>query len=253
MSRHLFWLSDEAWAAIEPHLPRGRPGKPRVDDRTVISGILHVLKTGCRWRDVPAAYGPPTTIYNRYNRWAGHGIWQRLFEKIAASGAVPDELSIDSSHVKAHRSAAGSKKGEWEEAIGRSRGGRTCKIHCLADDRGRPVAFTLTPGNIADISVAIPLLSRATPARRLLADKAYDADSLRNWLRQRRIKAVIPSTASRRKPYPLDKRIYRRRNAIERLFCHLKNWRRIATRYDRHATNYLAAIALVALITAWLK
>ena len=111
MSRHLFWLSDEAWAAIEPHLPRGRPGKPRVDDRTVISGILHVLKTGCRWRDVPAAYGAPTTIYNRYNRWAGHGIWQRLFEKVAASGPVPDELSIDSSHVKAHRSAAGSKRG----------------------------------------------------------------------------------------------------------------------------------------------
>jgi len=61
----LFWLSDEAWAAIEPHLPHGRPGKPRVDDRRVISGILHVLKTGCRWRDVPTDYGPPTTVYNR--------------------------------------------------------------------------------------------------------------------------------------------------------------------------------------------
>ncbi|WP_419826689.1 transposase [Sphingomonas sp.] len=61
MARHLFWLSDGAWAAIEPHLPHGRPGKPRVDDRTVISGILHVLKTGRRWREVPAAYGPPTT------------------------------------------------------------------------------------------------------------------------------------------------------------------------------------------------
>jgi len=57
----LFWLSDEAWAAVKPHLPRGRPGKPRGDDRRVIGGILHVLKTGCRWRDVPAAYGPPTT------------------------------------------------------------------------------------------------------------------------------------------------------------------------------------------------
>ena len=61
---HLFWLSDQARAAIEPHLPRGLPGKPRVDDRRVISGILHVLKPGCRWRDAPAAYGPPTTIYN---------------------------------------------------------------------------------------------------------------------------------------------------------------------------------------------
>jgi len=70
MARSLFWLSDEAWKTLEPHLPHGKPGKPRVDDRTVISGILHVLKTGCRWRDVPPAYGPPTTIYNRYNRWS---------------------------------------------------------------------------------------------------------------------------------------------------------------------------------------
>ncbi len=79
----LFWLSDEAWSKIEPHLPRGKPGKPRVDDRVVISGILHVLKVGCRWRDVPSAYGPPTTIYNRYHRWARRGIWQRLFERMA--------------------------------------------------------------------------------------------------------------------------------------------------------------------------
>src|ERR1700730_1699614 len=62
MAKSLFWLSDEAWEALCPHLPRGRPGKPRVDDRTVISGILHVLKTGCRWRDVPPVYGPPTRI-----------------------------------------------------------------------------------------------------------------------------------------------------------------------------------------------
>ena len=68
--RDLYWLSDEAWAAIAPFLPHGKPGKPRVDDRRVISGILHVLKTGCRWRDCPAQYGPSTTIYNRYNRWS---------------------------------------------------------------------------------------------------------------------------------------------------------------------------------------
>jgi transposase len=160
---------------------------------------------------------------------------------------------VDRQHACEGASLGGRlKKGEWQEAIGRSRGGRTCKIHCLADDRGRPVAFTLTPGNIADISVAMPLLGVAAPAKRLLADKAYDADSLRNWLKQRRIKAVIPSTASRRTPYPLDKHIYRRRNVIERLFCRLKNWRRIATRYDRHASNYLAAIALAATVIFWL-
>ena len=83
----------------------------RVDDRRVISGIPHVLKTGCRWRDVPPEYGPPSTIYNRFNRWSLRGLWQRLFEKVAATGEVPEDLSLDSSHVKAHRSAAGGKGG----------------------------------------------------------------------------------------------------------------------------------------------
>jgi transposase len=105
------WLSDEAWAAIEPQLPKGRPGAHRVDDRRVISGILHVLRSGCRWRDRPPEYGPATTIYNRYNRWSARGIWNRIFERLATAGNIPDEISIDSTHVKAHRSAAGAKKG----------------------------------------------------------------------------------------------------------------------------------------------
>ena len=109
--RDLFWLSDKAWAALEPHLPKNQPGKPRVDDRRVISGILHILKTGGRWRDVPPEYGPYKTLYNRYRRWAGRGVWQRIFANMAAAGAVPDELMLDSSMVKAHRSAAGGKGG----------------------------------------------------------------------------------------------------------------------------------------------
>lgn len=122
----------------------------------------------------------------------------------------------------------------------------------MADDRGRPVAFALTPGNIADITMAIPLIGMVAKPKRLLADKAYDADSLRNWLKRAKIKAVIPSTAARRTPYPLDHKAYRRRNLIERMFCKLKNWRRIATRYDRHAQNYLSALALAAIISAWI-
>ena len=115
---NLFWLSDEAWKRIEPHLPKGKPGKPRVDDRRVISGILHTLKVGSRWRDVPPAYGPPTTIYNRYNRWSRRGVWQQIFAKLAATGPVREELSIDSTHVKAHRSAAGSKRGSTRKRLG---------------------------------------------------------------------------------------------------------------------------------------
>jgi len=91
-SRHLFWLPDGAWAMIAPHLPHGKSGKPRVYDRTVISGILHVLRIGYHWRDVPAAYGPPTTIENRYNRWSQRRIWQRLFEKIVATSKLTVRL-----------------------------------------------------------------------------------------------------------------------------------------------------------------
>jgi transposase len=100
--------------------------------------------------------------------------------------------------------------------------------------------------------MAVPLLGTVSTPKRLLADKAYDADSLRNWLKQRKIKAVIPSTATRRTPYPLDRKVYRRRNVIERMFCKLKNWRRIATRYDRHAQNYLSGLALAAIICEWI-
>jgi transposase len=110
----------------------------------------------------------------------------------------------------------------------------------------------LTPGNVADITMAIPLLGAVAKPKRLLADKAYDADSLRRWLKQRKISAAIPSTASRRTPYPLNRSVYRRRNVIERMFCKLKNWRRIATRYDRLAQNYLSALALVAILIAWI-
>ena len=105
-----FWLDDGQWRTIEPLLPKNQPGAHRKDDRRIISGIIHVLKTGCRWQDCPSVYGPPTTIYNRFHRWAGRGIWQRLFTEltIAEPGGVH---MIDSTTAKAHRSAAGGKGG----------------------------------------------------------------------------------------------------------------------------------------------
>lgn len=166
--------------------------------------------------------------------------------RASPAGAAHRQLTREGAPLGRRR-----KRGEWAQAVGRSRGGRTSKIHCLADDRGRPVAFALTPGNVADINMAVPLLGAVAPPRRLIADKAYDVDGLRRWLKARRVKAVIPSTATRTVPYPLDRAAYRRRNRIERLFCRLKNWRRIATRYDRLARNYLAALALVAVAAEW--
>jgi transposase len=106
----IYWLSDAEWAAIEPHLPTGRRGAQRVDDRRVISGIVHMLRSGGRWRDCPAVYGPYTTIYNRYNRWSRQGVWEAIFLALTGRSVVVSG-SVDATHIKAHRSAAGAKGG----------------------------------------------------------------------------------------------------------------------------------------------
>jgi transposase len=111
VSRNLFWLSDEQWQRIEPHLPTDVRGVERKDDRRIISGIVHVLKSGCRWSDCPEVYGPHTTVYNRFARWAHRGIWENLFRELAGKGQSTEMQMIDSTHIKAHRSAAGGKGG----------------------------------------------------------------------------------------------------------------------------------------------
>jgi transposase len=111
MARGTYWLSDVEWARIEPLLPQGRRGARRVDDRRVISGIVHMLRSGARWRDCPPEYGPYTTVYNRFNRWSRQGIWLGIFEALTGESPVFGTVAIDATHIKAHRSAAGGKGG----------------------------------------------------------------------------------------------------------------------------------------------
>jgi len=126
MGAALYWLSDAEWAKIEPLMLRGRRGAHRVDDRRVISGIVHMLRSGARWRDCPAAYGPYTTVYNRFNRWSRQGIWFEIFEALTGSMGIIGTVAIDSSTIKAHRSAAGGK------------GGRTAKRSAARGAGARP-------------------------------------------------------------------------------------------------------------------
>ena len=111
MNRDCFWLSDDQFARLAPHLPTDTRGKPRVDDRRVISGIVHVLKSGGRWVDAPPVYGPRKTLYNRFVRWAAKGVWSAIFHALASADGPPAQVLIDSSAVKAHRCAAGGKGG----------------------------------------------------------------------------------------------------------------------------------------------
>ena len=107
----VYWLSDAEWARIEPLLPRGRRGAHRVDDHRVISGIVYMLRIGAPWRTCPAVYGPYTTIYNRFNRWSRQGIWLQIFEALTGQNPIHGLTMIDSTHIKAHRSAGGAKGG----------------------------------------------------------------------------------------------------------------------------------------------
>ena len=252
MSRNLFWLSDEQWQRIEPHLPTDVRGVERQDDRRVISGIVHVLKSGCRWSDCPEAYGPPTTIYNRFARWARRGIWENLFRQLAGNGRS-DGHADDRLHARQSASLGGGRKrGEQKQAVGRSRGGRNTKIHALADAKGRLIAILLTGGEAHDCPVAERLIRRVKPPKRMLGDKAYDSAELRDELDERGTKPVIPNRSNRKQPFSFSKRLYKLRWRIESAFNRLKDFRRIATRYDRLARNYLASVCLAAALVWWI-
>ena len=123
----------------------------------------------------------------------------------------------------------------------------------MSDDLGRPIAFQLTPGNAHDLDGARALLAIAPCPTRLIADRAYDARSLREWLAERGAEAVIPPNPTRKYPTIYDAEAYKTRNLIERMFCRLKDFRRIATRYDKLARNFLAGVLIAAAITWWLN
>jgi transposase len=146
----------------------------------------------------------------------------------------------------------GRKRGEQKQAVGRSRGGRNTKIHALADAKGRLIAILLTGGEAHDCPVAERLIRRVKPPKRMLGDKAYDSAELREALDERGTKPVIPNRSNRKQPYSFSKRLYKLRWRIESAFNRLKDYRRIATRYDRLARNYLASVCLAAALVWWI-
>lgn len=136
------------------------------------------------------------------------------------------------------------QRGERSQAIGRSRGGRTTKVHALTDEQCRPLAFVLTGGQVADCTAAEALLDVLPDCRILHADKGYDTNAIRRTVEARGAFPNIPPKSNRRWKSCFSPFLYRGRNAIERMFARLKDFRRIATRYNRLATNFLAAVTV---------
>ena len=177
-------------------------------------------------------------------------------EESAAPMGEPRSSGFQPSSSRASVSSAFSgfaiKCAAMAQAIGLSRGGQTTKIHILADVLGRPAVIRLTPGNISDIRVADELIEAVGPVRRVIADRGYDANSFRRALRSVRTVPIIPGRRSRKCPIRHDERRYRDRWRIEAAFCRLKDFRRVATRYDKLALNFLSAVVLAAIIAFWI-
>lgn len=144
------------------------------------------------------------------------------------------------------------KRGAFLHAIGRSKGGRTTKIHTVTDGMGRPVVMVLTPGNTSDYKPARQCLEAMPPSKYVIADKGYDSDALRDWLKERGTEPVIPPRSNRKVQHHYDKALYRTRNIIERSFGRLKDYRRIATRFDKDVKVYFAALCIAVTLIWWI-
>ena len=238
-------LRDDQWDRIKDFLPgrEGHVGGTAADNRLFVEAVLYRYRAGVPWRDLPERFGDWKIVHQRFSRWAKSGVFERIF-KLLASDHDNEYMMIDATIVRAHQHSAG-KNGE--QAIGRSRGGLTTKIHALVDALGNPVDVMLTPGQAHDLTCAEPLIENAEP-KALLGDKAYDADALIEALGQRQITPVIPPKANRKTQRDCDYALYCERNLIERFFNKLKHFRAIATRYDKLARNFLAGIQLACAI-----
>jgi len=244
-------LRDDQFERLAALLPGkiGDPGRTAANNRQFIEAVLWIARTGSPWRDLPPEFGLWNTVYQRFARWSRRGAWHRVFAHWVQEADF-EEVFIDSTLVRAHQHAAGAAKKKGDQALGRSRGGLSTKIHALVEGLGSLARFHLTGGHAGDSPEALPLLKDLCPGS-VSADKAYDSDAILEHLAANHIQAVIPPRSNRTVQRSFDRHLYKARNLVERFFCRIKQFRRIATRYDKLGERFAAFIAITASVI-WL-
>src|SRR3954449_4381446 len=243
-------LRDDQWERIARLVPGkvGDPGRSGADNRLFVEAVLWIVRVGAPWRDLPKDFGKWNSVFQRFRRWVRSGVFDQMFEALSADADF-EYVIVDGTIVRVHQHGTGAKGGTKTQAIGRSRGGLTTKIVALVDALGTLVRFVLLPGQRHDSLGVRPLIEDVAFGA-LLGDKAFDIDWLRTELDERGAAAVIPPKVNRKAAISFDRDMYRWRHLIENTFAKLKEFRAVATRYDKTATSYAATIHLAATIIA---
>lgn len=245
-------LTEKLWLTLKPILlDLNIYDKPNL--RNIFEGILFRMRTGCPWRDIPCCFGMPNTIFKAFSRWSKSNKLMQLFKNLSKD-IDREWLFMDGTHVRAHQHSSGAAS-QTDEAISKSIGGNSSKIHMIVDACGNPYEFLITDGTTHDAKVAPELLSKVSlkATEYVSADKGYDSDNLREIITQQSVKAIIPkkrnTTANNNH---MDWHIYRIRHLVENVFARLKHFRGISTRYDKLKQHYENTVAL-ACAYIWLK
>lgn len=244
-------LCDEQWDNIQGLLSGKSTdgGVTAKNNRQFIEAVLWIARTGAPWRDLPEKLGYWHRVYVRYNRWSVKGVWHRIIEALSADPDL-EYLMIDGSIVRVHPHGAPQKAEQDSEAVGKSRGGLSTKIHAAVDALGNPVRLLLTAGQASEYGQFLRLI-KGFSADYVLAGKEYDSNEFIAAVGKTKAEPVIPPRKNQLVQRGYDKELYKERNLVERFFQKLKHFRRIAIRYERLGRNYQTMLSLVASVI-WL-
>lgn len=248
-----YYIEASAWGKVLSFLRniKGLHTSNEMKLRQFIEAVWYIARTGCQWRLLPKIYGFWRAVHGRFKSWSDKGIWLELFKHFQINGDE-EAFMIDATIVRAHACASGYKENNQDqEALGRSMGGFTTKIHALVDALGYPLKFILTPGQRQEITQAYELTEGISEAL-LIADKAYDSYRFVKHLEDKNCTPVIPSKKNRKKPRKHDRHAYKERHLIECFFGKIKHFRRIFSRFDKTASVFLSFLHFVGTLI-WLK
>ncbi|WP_374113487.1 IS5 family transposase [Frankia sp. AgB1.8] len=256
-------VPDELWELVEPLVPGFTPreqggGTAPVADRAVFTAIVYVLTSGCSWRHLPPNFGvSPPTAHRRFQQWTRAGLWPRLHRAVLDRHGAAGDIDWSSAIVDA--ASLRAKKGSLTGPSPVDRGKKGSKIHVLSGAEGLPLVVAVSGANLHDSQALVALVtgipairSRRGPRRRrpvkLPADKGYDFDHLRLFLRERGIVGRIA-----RRGIESTERLGRHRWKIERTIAWLGGYRRLTIRYETNGHNFLGFLSLAAALTCWKK